>query len=158
MFARLLASLRRLRSDQSGQSLVIMSVAMLMVLGIASVSIDAASWDVKHHQDQVVADAAALAAANCLANPNTGQNSTAVPQCTTTTDTTDAQKVAVAYAAQNGLTITTGNVNVNTTSDTVTVAAHSTAKSYFAGLSGITSGAQSASCLLYTSPSPRDCS
>jgi len=145
MSARLLQLLRRLSSDQSGQALVIVSVMMVAVLGVAGVSIDAASWDVKHHQDQVVADSAALAAANCLANPNTGPNTSSVPQCTSNTDTTDAKQVAVTYAQQNGLTISASNVNVNTTSGAVTVTAQSTSPSYFASALGIKSAKQSAS-------------
>ena len=143
MHARLLRVLRRLRSDESGQSLVIMGLVMVVVMGVAGISIDAATWDVKHHQDQVVADSAALAAANSLANPNTGQNSVAVPRCTSGTDVADAQKVAVSYAAQNGLTITTGQVSVS--GSTVTVNAQSTTPSYFAKVSHIGSASESAS-------------
>ena len=143
MYAWLMRPLRLLCSSQSGQSLVIMSVVMTAVLGMAAVSIDAASWDVKHHQDQVVADAAALAAANCLANPNTGPNSTTVPQCTSTTDTTDATQVAVTYARQNGLNITTSNVNV--TGSQVKVTANSSSPSYFARIAGVRSASESAS-------------
>jgi formylmethanofuran dehydrogenase subunit C len=119
-----------------------MGLVMVVVMGVAGLSIDAATWDVKHHQDQVVADSAALAAANCLANPNTGQNTASVPQCTSSTDTADAQKVAVAYAAQNGLTITTGQVSVS--GSTVTVNAQSTTPSYFAKVAHVGNVSESA--------------
>jgi Putative Flp pilus-assembly TadE/G-like len=144
----LLKALRRLRSNQEGQSLVIVAVSMTVVMGIAAFGIDVASWYGRYHHDQVVADAAALAAANCLANPGAAAgavNGTAVPTCTSTTDTADAQTVAVDYAAANGLTITAANVNVNTTSGKVTVQAASNSPSFFAKVFGIKQTTQSAS-------------
>jgi hypothetical protein len=143
MSTRLVEFLRRLRrSDESGQSLVIMSVAMMAILGVAALGIDVGTWDAQHHRDQVVADSAALAAANCLANPNTGTNTAATPQCTSSTDTSDAKQVAVSYAAQNGLTIATSNVTVS--NGTVSVDAQSTSPSFFAKLFGIGSAHESA--------------
>ena len=82
--------LHRLRCEQSGQSLIIVALAMTAMLGMAAIGIDVSTWYQKHHQAQVVADAAALAAANCLAHPNTGPS----PQCSSSTDTTDATTVA----------------------------------------------------------------
>ena len=125
-------ALRKLIRDESGQSLVVVVSSMTVLLGVAAFGIDAATWMAKHHQAQVVADSAALAAAHCLANP--GQSGsivlngtqTTVPACTSGTDTTDADQVAIEYAAANGLTITASNVNVNTTSDTVSVNAPAT--------------------------------
>ncbi len=61
--------LRRLLSDESGQSLVVVVSSMTVLLGVAAFGIDAATWMAKHHQAQVVADSAALAAAQCLAIP-----------------------------------------------------------------------------------------
>lgn len=135
---------RRLWADQHGQSLVIVSLAMVAVLGICAMAIDVSSWYIKHHQAQVVADSAALAAANCLANPGTGENTSTVPQCTSGTDVSDAQKVAVAYAADNGITISTSAVNVLTSSDQVTVTATTTAPAFFAKLFGIHSATETA--------------
>jgi hypothetical protein len=142
MGTRLLKVLRRLRFDQSGQSLVIVSVAMTAVLGVAALGIDVGTWDAKHHQDQVVADSAALAAANCLANPSTGPNTASTPQCTSSTDTTDAKQVAVSYAQQNGLAITAANVSIS--GGTVSVDAQSTSPSFFAKVAGIGAAHESA--------------
>jgi hypothetical protein len=139
MRARLLNALRRLRSDESGQSLVIMGVAMFMIIGVAALAIDTASWEAKRHQDQVVADASALAAANCLANPTVGPGTASLPLCSSTAA---AQQVAVSYAAANGLAITTSEVTV--AGGAVTVKAASTSPSYFAKLFGFGSPAESA--------------
>lgn len=72
---------------------------MFVVIMIAAFAIDLSSWYQKHHQQQVAADAAALAAANCLANQssaNTGGNT-----CTSPTDSTDAGGVATSIAGTN---------------------------------------------------------
>ena len=61
--------LRRLISEESGQSLVVVVSSMTVLLGVAAFGIDAATWMAKHHQAQLAADSAALAAAHCLANP-----------------------------------------------------------------------------------------
>jgi Flp pilus assembly protein TadG len=157
MEARLLAPLKRLRTEESGQSLVILIVAMVAMLGVAALAIDVGSWYQKRHEAQVVADAAALAAANCLANPNSGQNSAAVPQCVSSTDTTDAQKVAVAYAASNGLTIDPSK-DVAFSGDTVTVTATNTSPTFFANLFGIGSATERASATAsYTTATSGGC-
>lgn len=161
MYARLRTFLRIFRSDQSGQSLIIVAIAMTVIVGVAAFSIDVASWYQKHHQAQVVADSAALAAANCLANPNRAagklNGTTVVPTCTSSTDTADAQTVAVDYAAANNITITASQVCVNTTSSSetcpngktlsagsVNVSATTSAPSFFAKLFGISSTTQTA--------------
>lgn len=134
--------LRRLWADEHGQSLVIVSIAMLVMLGISALAIDVSSWYVKHHQAQVVADSAALAAANCLAN--SGHASGLGPVCASDTDVTDAQQVAVAYAARNGFTIPTAAVSVDTSTDRVEVTATTTAPAFFANLFGIHSATETA--------------
>ena len=96
-------ALRRLHAEEAGQSLVILALAMVVMLGMAALGIDVATWYTEHHQTQVVADSAALAAANCLAHPNVGPSGAS---CSSSTDTTDATNVAIAYAAANGVTIT----------------------------------------------------
>jgi Flp pilus assembly protein TadG len=149
--------LRRLRCEQSGQSLILVTLAMSVALGFSAISIDVASWYQKHHQAQVVADSAALAAANCLANPNTGPNTASVPQCTSSTDTSDAQEVAVAYAAMNGVTISTSDVTVNTTTDTVQVTAPNTSPTFFSQLIGIKSTTQTAAATAGWSSGPAAC-
>ncbi len=105
---------------EGGQSLVIIILAMTVIMGIAALAIDVSAWYEHHHQDQVVADSAALAAANCLANPNSGSttvNHQVLPPCSSSAN---AQNLAVAYAAANGLAITTSDVVVTTGKVTVT--------------------------------------
>jgi hypothetical protein len=158
MRSPLLKILRRLRSEQRGQSLIVVSLSMVVVLGVSALAIDVGTWYVKHHQDQVIADSAALAAANCLAHPNSGPNTSTMPQCTSGTDTTDAETVAVAYAARNGLAINDSDVDVNTSADTVQVTASSTAPAFFANLFGIRSTTQSANATAgWTSGGPTPC-
>ncbi|MGC9221407.1 MAG: pilus assembly protein TadG-related protein [Solirubrobacteraceae bacterium] len=130
-------------AGQSGQSLILTALAMLAMFAMSALVIDISTWYVQRHRDQVVADAAALAAANCLANPSS--HSGLGPSCTSATDTADAQAVAVAYAAANGLTLTTSQVSVNTSTDTVTVNATASSTPYFARLLGINTVTTSAS-------------
>ena len=135
--------LRRLRRDESGQSLIVVVSAMTVLLAIAGFGIDTATWMVRHHHDQVVADSAALAAAHCLANP--GQSSsiainsttTLVPSCTSGKDVNHATTVAVEYAAANGVTISPSQVSVDITDDQVTVRTANTSASVFARLFGL---------------------
>jgi Flp pilus assembly protein TadG len=138
MGGRIWRSLRAVGADESGQSLVIVALSMTVVIAIAAFAIDVGTWYAKHHQAQVAADAAALAAANCLANSGSGKT------CTSTSDVTDAQNVAVTYAADNGITITTSQVNVDTANDTVSVQASPAAPAFFANLFGIHSSTQTA--------------
>jgi hypothetical protein len=141
---------RSLHRDESGQSLVVIVLSMVALVGIAAFGIDTASWMVRHHQAQVVADSAALAAAHCLANPGqTGSidlkgTVTAVPACSSSSDTSDAQSDAIDYAAANGLTITSSNVVVNTTKDTVNVTAPAPSTAVFASMFGLGSTTQTA--------------
>lgn len=143
-------ALRRLYRDESGQSLIVIVSSMFVLVGIAAFSIDTATWMVRHHQAQIVADSAALAAAQCLASPGQSNNIElggsvkSLPVCSTSSDTGDAQRVAVDYAAANGLTISPANVNVNTTSDTVTVSASASSPGFFARLFGLNTTTQSA--------------
>lgn len=142
--------LGRLHRDESGQSLIIVVSAMTVLIALAGAAIDTATWMVRHHQAQVVADSAALAAAQCLADP--GQASTmfvsgsqmTVPKCTSSTDSADAQQVAVDYAAANGLAISASNVSVDTKNDKVSVSATAHSPGFFARLFGLNQTTQSA--------------
>ncbi len=109
----------------------IAALGMFVTLAVAAGAIDVASWYQKHHQAQVAADAASLAAANCLANSGPGQT------CTSPTDTTDAIQVAEQIAADNGLTIAASQVQIDTTSGQVTVSPGTTAPSILAEAAGI---------------------
>lgn len=142
------ALLRKLVGDESGQSLVVVISSMTVLLGVAAFGIDAATWMAKHHRAQLVADAAALAAAQCLANPGQPETmvlhgvQTSVPACTSSSDTADAQTVAIDYAAANGFTITASNVNV--ANNEVTVNASATSPGFLSNVAGIKSTSQSA--------------
>jgi hypothetical protein len=110
---------------------------MVVVLVMSAVSIDVAQWYQKHHQAQVAADAAALAAANCLANAgNTGDT------CTSTTDTTDAFAVARSIASANGISLPASDVSFP--GSQVDVTAPATGTSMFARMAGIQSVQESA--------------
>jgi hypothetical protein len=134
-------------------------------MGVAAFSIDGATWMAKHHQAQVVADSAALAAANCLANPGRSSSivlngiATTIPACSSSTDTADAQTVAVDYAAANRLTISTSNVRVNTASGTVSVTAPASSPGIFAAVFGLSQTTQSANAAAgWTAGSSASCS
>ncbi len=142
MRARALDILRRLRREEGGQSLIVVTLAMVVVMGVSAMAIDVATWYQKHHQAQVVADAAALAAANCLANP--GAHSGLGPSCTSGSDVSAAQQVAIDYAAHNGVTLSVSQVSIDTTKGTVSVTANTTAPAFFANLLGIHSATQTA--------------
>ena len=130
----LVSLLKRFRADDSGQSLVIISLSMVVFLGMAAFAIDVANWYTKHHQAQVVADSAALAAANCLAHPNVGASGSS---CSSSTDVNDAKRSRSPYAAANGLTITTSQVVVDTANRKVTVNASAQTPAVFASVFGL---------------------
>jgi hypothetical protein len=163
MRVRLRKLLHRLRDD-SGQSLIVVVSSMTVLLAMASFGIDTATWMVRHHHDQVVADAAALAAAQCLANPGqAGSNVTingtvtTVPSCTSGTDTHDATTVAIDYAAANGLTITSSQVSYDVSNGHVTVNASNDSQSIFARLFGIDKTTQSANSMAGWSTKEQQC-
>ena len=64
--------------------------------------------------------------------------------CSSATDVTDAQTVAVDVAYENGLTIPTSSVTVNTAADTVSVADSVSEPSILAAIDGVHSGTQEA--------------
>ncbi len=127
-------------------------------MGMAAIAIDASQWYQRHHQAQVVADSAALAAANCLANPNVGNtivNGASLPDCSSSTDTSDAQSVAVAYASANGLAIDDSDVVLDTTSGTVTVTANVSGATFFAKIVGLLTSSQTAQATATWRPSKK---
>lgn len=132
-FGRAIRRRFSLLRNESGQSLVVIVLSIFVVFGIAAVAIDLSTWYQKHHQAQVAADAAALAAANCLANSGSGQT------CTSLSDTTDAINVATTYAANNGVTIPTSDVNFDnpTYPSEVTVTTPNQTSAMFAGVLGL---------------------
>jgi hypothetical protein len=142
----------RLGDGEHGQVLVLSALCMLVFLAMSALALDTASWYQKHHQAQVAADAAALAAANCMANIGV-TSPTFTDQCTTTQD---AANVATTYAAQNGVTIPTSDVSFAGTR--VTVTTPNPAPSLFAEVFGIGSSTQTAqSTADYASPTKSTC-
>lgn len=108
---------RSLLRDESGQSLVVVVIAMFTIIAFAAMAIDLSAWYQKHHQAQVAADSAALAAANCEASG----------KCNDAT----ATQTAVSYAATNsGVTIPSNDVTI--ANKTVTVTTPLPAPSFFA--------------------------
>ena len=108
------------RHDESGQSLLLVVLAMTLIVVLAAAAIDVSDWFVKHHQAQVTADSAALAAANSMSEGGTSSTATTY---------------ATSYASKNGLPISSANVNVDTTAETVTVTVPTTGPRFFAGIS-----------------------
>lgn len=126
---------------------------MTVVIAISAFAIDVGTWYAKHHQAQVVADSAALAAANCLANPghsttmNINGTVKSVPACTDGADTADATTVAEDYAAANGVTITSSDISFtpSTSPTEIKVNPHISGPTFFANLFGIHATTESAS-------------
>lgn len=145
---------------QDGQSLVIVVGAMFVIMLIAAFAIDLSSWYQKHHQQQVAADAAALAAADCLANQsstNAGGNT-----CTSASDTTDAGGVATSIAGTNQASTVTATYS-NTTQGSVsavqnvTVTTSAPDSTFFSRLIGLSPHATAvAVATVYTNA--KDCS
>lgn len=119
--------------NEQGQALVLTVLAMTVLLIMCAASIDLSTWYQKHHQAQVSADAAALAAASCLAHSNTGQTNPTAVNCTSTTDTTDAKSVADSISGTN-LPNVNDQVTIDTTKGTVTVVANAQPSVDFAGI------------------------
>src|ERR1700756_3894715 len=90
-----------LRRGEQGQSLILMLVALTALFAFAALAIDVGQWYEKHHQAQVAADSAALAAANCLATA----------KCTSTASGGDASNLATSYASSNGVPATSVSIS-----------------------------------------------
>jgi len=114
---------RRLRDEQSGQVLVLASVAMVGICAMAGFAIDVGAFYHAHRKQQAIADAAALAAGGDL-------------PASTSQATADAN----AYAAKNGGSV--AGIVYSTTymaNDTVTVSAAQTQATSFLRVLGIDS-------------------
>ena len=108
--------------DERGQSLVIITVFMMSLLGMAALAIDAGSWYQAKRSLQADADSAALAG---VASLPAGWSY--------------AQSAAQTYYAKNGLntdSVTYTNPTVNSSSDSIQVTASRTSSSFFARLFG----------------------
>jgi hypothetical protein len=125
--------LRAQLCDESGQSLVLILLAMSLIVVLAALAIDTAQWRVGHHRAQVTADAVALAAANCLASTI----------CSSTAPNGDAEQKADLIATDNGFP--NSSVSFAFTSSTVRATITTSAPSTFAGFAGLSSTNVSAS-------------
>ena len=121
---------KRFRRDEQGQALILVALAMVVLVGMAALAIDVANWYQARHRAQVAADAAALAAANCMAWQ--GLTRPGSPTCTATTD---AASVATSYAGQNGVSIPLSDVSFS--ASTITVTTPNPTPGLFSGLFGI---------------------
>lgn len=129
--------------------MVISVAAITVVIGMGGVSLDIASWYQTQHQAQVAADAAALGAANCLADAGNSGNA-----CTSTTDTTDANAVATAIASDNHVPIS----SVSYSAGYVTVTTATSAPLTFAGMFHVTKPAVSQHAVAAWAHSTSSCS
>lgn len=124
---------------EEGQSLVIVVASMFVIIVIAAFAIDIATWYQKHHQAQVSADAAALAAANCLSRESSLNTSTNT--CTSPTDTASASAVATTMAQRNSVPVQSVSFGTNSSGNvnSVTITTATSSSSLFARIVGITS-------------------
>jgi Flp pilus assembly protein TadG len=125
---------------ERGQTLVLITVFMMSLLGMAAVAIDVGSWYQQKRHVQNVADSAALAGAGRLP-----------------AGWSYADAAAQAEFSSNKLgsdTVTITNTTLNTANDSVTVTVHATAPTFFAKLfskaSVDISGSARATVLSYT--------
>jgi hypothetical protein len=115
---------RRWREDERGQSLILILVAMATVIIITAFAIDVARWYQKRHQAQVAADAAALAAANCLSTQT----------CTNPSAAGDAGVLASNYANTNSVPLSA--VSFDSANKLVTVTTATTQKGAISSVTG----------------------
>jgi putative Flp pilus-assembly TadE/G-like protein len=119
--------------DSRGQAMVLTVVFLTVLLGAAALSLDVGSWYHQKRQLQAKADAAALAGAQALP-----------------LSTSDAQALAIQYAAENGGTLNTSDITFSTdytTNDTISVKMSEPAPGFFSklfGLNTVTVGAHAA--------------
>jgi Flp pilus assembly protein TadG len=121
----------RIRRDERGQVFIVVALAMVVLVGMAALAVDVANWYQARHRAQVAADAAALAAANCMV----WQSQTRAASDPVCSSTTDAATVATNFAATNGISIPTSNVSFS--SKFVTVTTTDPTPGFFSGLFGI---------------------
>ena len=113
------------RRDERGQAIVLMTISLVVILGMAALVIDVGNWYHTKRRLQGTADAAALAGAQKLPNDPSG-----------------AQAMALDYANQNGGDVAGANIVVsstNQTNDTISVRARKTDPGFFSGVLGIAS-------------------
>jgi hypothetical protein len=113
------------RRDERGQAIVLMTLSLVVIMGMAALVLDVGNWYHTKRRLQGTADAAALAGAQLLPNDSSG-----------------AQSQALAYANKNGGDVAGGNITVSSTvlpNDTISVRARRTDPGIFSGILGIAS-------------------
>ena len=105
---------RRLRGNERGVTLLIVTVGMLSLLAMAILAMDVVSLYVAKDQAQAAADAAALAGAQALAISSTTSNPSAVPISSVCNGSSGmADSWAQAVAAQNSIAGGLGTVTTS---------------------------------------------
>jgi hypothetical protein len=113
------------RRDERGQAIVLMTLSLVVIMGMAALVLDVGNWFHTKRRLQGTADAAALAGAQLLPNDSSG-----------------AQSQALAYANKNGGDVAGANITVTSTvlpNDTISVRARRTDPGIFSGILGIVS-------------------
>jgi hypothetical protein len=113
------------RRDERGQAIVLMTLSLVVIMGMAALVLDVGNWFHTKRRLQGTADAAALAGAQLLPSNPSG-----------------AQSQALAYADKNGGDVAGANITVSTTlqaNDTISVRARKTDPGIFSGILGIAS-------------------
>jgi hypothetical protein len=113
------------RRDERGQAIVLMTLSLVVIMGMAALVLDVGNWFHTKRRLQGTADAAALAGAQLLPNDSSG-----------------AQSQALAYANKNGGDVAGGNITVSSTvlpNDTISVRARRTDPGIFSGILGVVS-------------------
>jgi putative Flp pilus-assembly TadE/G-like protein len=113
------------RKDERGQAIVLMTLSLVVILGMAALVLDVGNWFHTKRRLQGTADAAALAGAQQLPDDPSG-----------------AQSMALTYANKNGGDVAGANITVTSTvlpNDTISVRARKTDPGFFSGVVGITS-------------------
>jgi hypothetical protein len=111
------------RRDERGQAIVLMTLSLVVIMGMAALVLDVGNWYHTKRRLQGTADAAALAGAQLLPNDSSG-----------------AQSQALAYANKNGGDVAGANITVTSTvlpNDTISVRARRTDPGIFSGILGI---------------------
>jgi hypothetical protein len=111
------------RRDERGQAIVLMTLSLVVIMGMAALVLDVGNWYHTKRRLQGTADAAALAGAQLLPNDSSG-----------------AQSQALAYANKNGGDVAGANITVTSTvlpNDTISVRARKTDPGIFSGILGI---------------------
>jgi hypothetical protein len=103
-----------LRRSETGQAIVLMTLSLAVILGMAALVLDVGNWYHTKRRLQGTADAAALAGAQKL------------PE-----DPAAARAMALDYANRNGGNVSNGDINIGPKNDTISVRAKKTDPGFF---------------------------